>query len=175
MAKPGTLFSGGHRLNHGLNDNQEMERMYADWVEDCESQSFKIYNPKFEKWNTRTENGKKFVDIDFDTEDPINFGDKKSNTWARITDPSWSKNKSEADHAEFIKGGIDAFDISQGRIGNCWFLSSISALAQKRKLIKRVLMPQVMIFTVVKQSTTLPFIKVIRLTYAFRGNRLLIL
>jgi len=42
------------------------------------------------------------------------------------------------------KHAIDAFDISQGRIGDCWFLSSISALAQKRKLVKKVLMPQVL-------------------------------
>ena len=54
LAKTGTLFSGGHRLNHGLNDNQEMERMYADWVEDCESQSFKIHDENFQKWSDRT-------------------------------------------------------------------------------------------------------------------------
>jgi len=142
LAEPGTLFSGGHRLNHGLNDNQEMERVYADWVEDCESESFKIHNEEFQKWSDRTENGKKFVDIDFDIEAEVNFGDKKTNTWVRITDSSWGKKGKLVNEAAFIKDGIDAFDISQGRIGNCWFLSSISALAQKRKLIKRVLMPQ---------------------------------
>ena len=43
----------------------------------------------------------------------------------------------------FIDDGIDAFDIAQGKTGDCWFLSSISALAEKRKLVKKVLMPQV--------------------------------
>ena len=42
-------------MNHGLNDNQEMERMYADWVEDCESQTFKIHDEKFKKWTDRTD------------------------------------------------------------------------------------------------------------------------
>ena len=37
-------MSGGHRLNHGLNDNQEMERKYCDWVEDVESCSFNIFD-----------------------------------------------------------------------------------------------------------------------------------
>ena len=30
------LQTGGHRLNHGLNDSQEKERQYSDWIEDLE-------------------------------------------------------------------------------------------------------------------------------------------
>ena len=30
------------RLNHGLNDNQEIERQYSDWMEDLESGTFTI-------------------------------------------------------------------------------------------------------------------------------------
>ena len=30
------LQTGGHRLNHGLNDSQEKERQYSDWIEGLE-------------------------------------------------------------------------------------------------------------------------------------------
>ena len=30
------LQTGGHRLNHGLNDSQEKERQYSEWIEGLE-------------------------------------------------------------------------------------------------------------------------------------------
>ena len=90
-----------------------MEIQYADWLDECET------------------NGTKFTDSEFVYDDPRNFGGPNGSKYCRLP----------AD-AQFIVNGIDAFDVSQGRIGNCWFLSSIAALAQKRKFIKRVLMPQ---------------------------------
>ena len=80
------LKSGGHNLNHGLNDNQEMERKYCDWVEDCEANQFEIFDKKYSKWDSKCfdENGKrrKFVDVEFDVESDQNFGNKKC-TWVR--------------------------------------------------------------------------------------------
>ena len=80
------LISGGHRLNHGLNDNQEWERKYCDWVEDCESNQYEIFDEKAKKWDSKCfdENGKrsKFVDIDFDIDAEVNWGGKKC-TWVR--------------------------------------------------------------------------------------------
>lgn len=90
-----------------------MERLYADWVDECE------------------QNETQFTDPDFQYDDQRNFGGIGKKNYRRIPDD-----------AKFIVNGIDTFDVSQGRLGNCWFLSSISALAQKTKFIKRVLMPQ---------------------------------
>jgi len=88
-----------------------MERLYADWIDEYEK------------------NGTKFIDPDFKYDDTRNFGGNKKNNYQRIPD-----------FAKFIVNGIDTFDVSQGKLGNCWFLSSIAALALKRKFIKRVLM-----------------------------------
>ena len=42
---------------------------------------------------------------------------------------------------KFVVDGFDPFDIMQGATGDCWFLSSISALAEKRTLADRVINP----------------------------------
>jgi len=80
------LISGGHRLSHGLNDNQEWERKYCDWVEDCEAEQYEIFDEKFKKWDLKCldENKKrrKFVDVDFDIDAEVNWGSKKIN-WVR--------------------------------------------------------------------------------------------
>ena len=42
---------------------------------------------------------------------------------------------------KFVVDGFSPFDIMQGATGDCWFLSSISALAEKRPLADRVINP----------------------------------
>ena len=42
---------------------------------------------------------------------------------------------------KFVLDGFDPFDIMQGATGDCWFLSSISAVAEKRPLAEKVINP----------------------------------
>ena len=71
---------------HQKYPEKEMERLYADWIDDCET------------------SGEKFVDAEFRIEDARNFGAKDAK-YRRL--PKKSK---------FIVDGIDALDVNQVRI-----------------------------------------------------------
>ena len=70
---------------HQTYPEKEMERLYADWIDDCET------------------SGEKFVDAEFRIEDARNFGAKDAK-YRRL--PKKSK---------FIVDGIDALDVNQVR------------------------------------------------------------
>ena len=97
-----------------------------------------IFLAAHKKWISRTQDGTKFVDLEFNIDSKLNWGDKKQKNGT--IGAEWTRPPPDM---SFIDDGIDAFDIAQGKTGDCWFLSSISALAEKRKLVKKVLMPQV--------------------------------
>ena len=53
-------------MNHGFNDGQEIERLYADLIDEWE------------------ENNTKFLDSDFNYTDKRNFGSDERNNYAQI-------------------------------------------------------------------------------------------
>lgn len=79
------------------------------------------------------ESGQKFTDTEFPP-DQSSIGDvedlKMTATWKRI--PDVIKNP------EFISNKIDSSDILQGSLGDCYFLSAISALAENDFRVKNL-------------------------------------
>ena len=58
-------------------------------------------------------------------------------TWKRAPDlPVLNKDGKLA----ILYEGIDPADVRQGILGDCWFLSSLSALAEKPERIKKLFM-----------------------------------
>lgn len=50
----------------------------------------------------------------------------------------WKRPKELVENPNFIVGGISRFDIKQGNVGNCWFLSTLASLTLHPELIDRV-------------------------------------
>ncbi|XP_049543563.1 calpain-B-like [Anopheles darlingi] len=50
----------------------------------------------------------------------------------------WKRPKDIVDNPQFITEGYSRFDINQGGLGDCWFLSSCASLASKPHLFERV-------------------------------------
>jgi hypothetical protein len=69
-------------------------------------------------------------------EDPLfSPGDKiltQSNKFA------WLRPKEIVKKPEFHVGGFSRFDVTQGAIGDCWFLSAVASLTQDPKLFANV-------------------------------------
>ena len=89
--------SGGHRLNHCLNEAQEFEREYYDSLEDFEL--------------TRT----KFYDATFLTE---------CEQIERVPKTALFMNGILSSVDGKLKYEIDVDNIKQGKLGDCWFMSS---------------------------------------------------
>ena len=50
----------------------------------------------------------------------------------------WRRPHEISEDPEFIVGKRDRFDVNQGELGNCWFLSALANLAENRKCFDRV-------------------------------------
>ena len=50
----------------------------------------------------------------------------------------WLRPHQIVKNPEFFVGGRDRFDIKQGEVGNCWFLSSLANLAENKRCFDRV-------------------------------------
>jgi hypothetical protein len=62
--------------------------------------------------------------------------------WRRTNDilnAENTENKRENDYQLFMNG-INPMDIKQGKLGNCWLLSSIASVAEHPKLIERIIL-----------------------------------
>ncbi|XP_018022767.1 calpain-A isoform X2 [Hyalella azteca] len=59
----------------------------------------------------------------------------------RSTTIEWRRPKELAENPQLFVDGINRRDVVQGSLGDCWFLSSCSAVAREKKLIERVLDP----------------------------------
>eukprot|EP01130_Rhizamoeba_saxonica_P016287 TRINITY_DN7499_c0_g1_i1.p1 TRINITY_DN7499_c0_g1~~TRINITY_DN7499_c0_g1_i1.p1 ORF type:complete len:1144 (-),score=258.70 TRINITY_DN7499_c0_g1_i1:25-3456(-) len=71
--------------------------------------------------------GSKWVDPDFPTSEQSLFpGDHRKN--AKIE--SWRRVSELSPNAQLFVDGIDEGDVIQGTLGDCWFLSALSVLAQ---------------------------------------------
>ena len=100
------------------------------------------YNDLIKKHKDSSKDGK-WTDPDFPPEQSsIGDEDMPRASWKRI--PSVIKNP------EFISGKIEPSEVLQGSIGDCYFLSSIAALAEEDHRIKN-LFPNLEIKRLVKR------------------------
>ncbi|KAF2363658.1 Peptidase C2 calpain large subunit domain III [Trinorchestia longiramus] len=80
--------------------------------------------------------GQLFEDPDFPAEiSSVFFSSRRS------TGLEWRRPKELVENPQVFVDGVNRKDVVQGSLGNCWFLSSCSAVARERKLIERVIRP----------------------------------
>ena len=66
------------------------------------------------------------------------FEDKYFNKALNKSGIQWRRPHEISEDPEFIVGKRDRFDVNQGELGNCWFLSALANLAENRKCFDRV-------------------------------------
>ena len=66
------------------------------------------------------------------------FEDKYFNRALNKSGIQWRRPHEISEDPEFIVGKRDRFDVNQGELGNCWFLSALANLAENRKCFDRV-------------------------------------
>ena len=66
------------------------------------------------------------------------FEDKHFNKALNKSGIQWLRPHQISKNPEFIVGKRDRFDVNQGELGNCWFLSALANLAENKKCFDRV-------------------------------------
>ena len=66
------------------------------------------------------------------------FEDKHFNKALNKSGIHWLRPHQISKDPEFVVGKRDRFDVNQGELGNCWFLSALANLAENRKCFDRV-------------------------------------
>ena len=61
---------------------------------------------------------------------PVPFGSP------RDTNVEWYPLTEISDYAQFFSDGIESYDVIQGCLGDCWFISALSVLATKDYLLR---------------------------------------
>ncbi|OWF44269.1 calpain-15-like [Mizuhopecten yessoensis] len=101
-----------------------------------------------QKWVNITyycrENGSMFVDEQF----PPNVSSlytrprvtSNNPTWLRCHDIRTEDNTEEKDDWAVYRSNPLADDIGQGRLGNCWFLSALAVLAERKELLEKIIL-----------------------------------
>ena len=66
------------------------------------------------------------------------FEDRYFNKALNKSGIEWLRPHQISKDPEFIVGERDRFDVNQGELGNCWFLSALANLAENKKCFDRV-------------------------------------
>ena len=66
------------------------------------------------------------------------FEDRHFNKALNKSGIEWLRPHQICKDPEFIVGKRDRFDVNQGELGNCWFLSALANLAENKKCFDRV-------------------------------------
>ncbi|VDI00204.1 calpain-5 [Mytilus galloprovincialis] len=78
--------------------------------------------------------GNLFIDTEFPPDDRSVF-----HTQGKLAGVVWKRPKQICDNPKLFVEGASAGDVTQGRIGNCWFVSAASCLAQNKEIWHNVI------------------------------------
>ncbi|XP_052104854.1 calpain-5-like [Mytilus californianus] len=78
--------------------------------------------------------GNLFIDTEFPPDDRSVF-----HTQGKLAGVVWKRPKQICDNPKLFVEGASAGDVTQGRIGNCWFVSAASCLAQNEEIWHNVI------------------------------------